>query len=195
MMKITSRLMACPCALTACRRRSATRRGDQSWRDDPSRLRLLAWCRRAQCRSAALSRRDGDERSRLALRRAHHRIWRSMHALRAARPAILRPLYRPNLHLRRQRAMDRTFIRDLQEPPALLRIELAAQCDGAIDAVDHPFLGLAILAIGGVDSPMADLDPHPLARQRPPPRVESKRHGRARSDPPPHHLLPPPTPL
>ena len=71
--------------------------------------------------------------------------------LSAAGPAIIRlgPLYRANVHLRRQRAMNRTFIRDLQKPPALLRIERAAQRDGALDAVDHPFLGLAILAIGG----------------------------------------------
>src|SRR5260370_8697166 len=102
-----------------------------------------------------------------------------MHALRAARPAILGPLYRPNLHLRRQRAMDRTFIRDLQEPPALLRIERAAQCDGAIDAVDHPFLGLAILAIAGVDSPMPHPDPPPLARHRLGFAIESKPLARA----------------
>src|SRR2546429_3831317 len=111
-----------------------------------------------------------------------------MHALRAARPAILGPLYRANVHLRRQRAMDRTFIRDLQQPPALLRIERAAQRDGALDAVDHPFLGLAILAIGGVDSPMAKLDRHPLERQRLALGIESKRHGRAGSQPRQHKV-------
>src|ERR1700730_7819330 len=112
----------------------------------------------------------------------------SICALPAARAAIIRlgPLYRPNLHLRRQRAMDRTFVRDLQKPPALLRIERTAQRDGALDAVDHPFLGLAILAIGGVDSPMAKLDRHPLERQGLAPGIESKRHGRGGSQPRQH---------
>ena len=62
--------------------------------------------------------------------------------------------------------MDRTFVGDLQEPLALLRVERAAQCDGPLDAVDHPFLGLAFLAIGGVDAGVAEFDRYPLERQR-----------------------------
>ena len=85
--------------------------------------------------------------------------------------------------------MDRTFIGDLQKPPALLRIERAGQCDGALDAVDHPFLGLAILAIGGVDAPMAKLDRHPLERQRLALGIESKRHGGAGSEPREHQVV------
>src|SRR5262249_57709866 len=91
--------------------------------------------------------------------------------------------------------MDRTFIGDLQKPPALLRIERAGQRDGALDAVDHPFLGLAILAIGGVDSPMAKLDRHALERQRLALGIESKRHGGAGSHPRPPHAVRPPPPL
>src|SRR5262249_6658000 len=96
--------------------------------------------------------------------------------LHAARPAIsrLRPLHRPNVHLRRQRAMDRTFVGDLQESPALLRIERAAQCDGPLDTVDHSFLGFAFLAIGGVDTGVAEFDRYPLERQRLALGVESK---------------------
>src|SRR5215471_6298994 len=57
MMKMTSRLMACPLCLDCVPAKLGDAHGgNQSRRDDPSRLRLLAWCRRAQCRSAALSR-------------------------------------------------------------------------------------------------------------------------------------------
>src|SRR5262249_40354104 len=79
--------------------------------------------------------------------------------------------------------MDRTLVGDSEQSPALLRIERAAQCDGPLDAVNHPFLGLAIFAIGGVNSGMAELDRHPLERQRLALGIESKRHGRAGSEP------------
>src|SRR5262249_25571496 len=112
-----------------------------------------------------------------------------MLALRAARPAILGPLYRADVHLRRQRAMDRTFVRDLQKPPALLRIEGAVERDGALDAIDLPFLGPATLTTGGVDSPVAKLDCPPLERQRLALGIESKRHGRAGSEPRQHQVV------
>jgi len=52
----------------------------------------------------------------------------------------------------------RTLVGDLQQSPALILVELAAQGDGALDPVDHPFLGLAIRAIGGMDLGLAE--PH-----------------------------------
>src|SRR6516165_9214330 len=85
--------------------------------------------------------------------------------------------------------MHRTLVGDFEQPPPLLRIKRAAQYDGPLDAVDHAFLGLAIFAIGGVNSGMTELDRHPLERQRLALGIEPKRHGRAGSQAREHEVV------
>src|SRR5262245_66227538 len=79
--------------------------------------------------------------------------------------------------------MHRTLVGDLHEPPALLGVELAAENDGTLDAVDLAFLGLAVSAICGVDLGMAELDRHPAERQRLVLGIKPQRHRRAGSQP------------
>src|SRR5262249_40672480 len=92
-------------------------------------------------------------------------------------------LHRPDIDLRCQRAVDGTFVGDLEQAAALLGVERAAQRDRPLDAVEHAFLGLAVCTIGGVNPGMGELDRHPLERQRLALGVEPKRHRRASSEP------------
>ena len=68
-------------------------------------------------------------------------------------------------------------------------VEVAPQRDGALDAVDHSFLGLAGLAIGGMDSAVAELDGDALERQRLALGVEPKRHRRAGAQSGEHEIV------
>jgi hypothetical protein len=46
--------------------------------------------------------------------------------------------------------VDRTLVGDLHEPGALAFVEVAGERDRAVDPIEHPFLGFADRAIGGV---------------------------------------------
>jgi hypothetical protein len=46
------------------------------------------------------------------------------------------------------------FVGNLDEALALLFREIAVQGDGAIDSIEHAFLGLAVLAINSMDARM-----------------------------------------
>src|SRR2546423_14850713 len=83
-----------------------------------------------------------------------------------ARPSSLRLFHRANVDLRCERAVHRTFVGDLEQPPPLLRVESAAQGDRPLDAVKHAVLGLAVCAVRGVDAGVIEPDRHPLERQR-----------------------------
>src|SRR5262245_59923959 len=83
---------------------------------------------------------------------------------------------RADVDLRGQRAVHSAFVGDFHQPLALRRIEIAGERDGALDAVDHPLLGLAVRAILGVDLGVAQLDRHLIERQRLALGVETKRH-------------------
>src|SRR5262249_18957539 len=98
---------------------------------------------------------------------------------RLRRSALLAPFARPDLDLGCERAVDRTLVGDLEEPRTLAIIESAGERDGPIDAVEHPFFGLAALAIGGVD--LGVVEPHRdfVERQCLALGVEPQRHRRA----------------
>jgi hypothetical protein len=66
-----------------------------------------------------------------------------------------------NADFRFQRAVDRTFVGDFQEPFALLRGEIAFECDHPVDVVDFAFFGFAIRAILGLDLFVAESDYRP----------------------------------
>src|SRR5258708_27332794 len=85
------------------------------------------------------------------------------------RIALLR---RPNLDLRRQGAVDRALVGDLQQARPLAGIERAFEPDCPLDAVDHPVLALAGRAVGGVNPAMAEPDRDPVERQRLAPGIE-----------------------
>src|SRR5262249_18044634 len=69
----------------------------------------------------------------------------------AARLLVLGREPRLDQDLGVQRAVHRTLVRDLEEPGALLGIEIAFERDRAVEAVDLSFAGLAFGAVGGVD--------------------------------------------
>ncbi len=72
--------------------------------------------------------------------------------------------------------MHRAFVGDLHQPAALVGIEIAAQGDGAHDAVDHAFLGLAFRAIDGMDLGVAQADSDAFERQRLTLGIETQGH-------------------
>ena len=77
--------------------------------------------------------------------------------------------------------MNGTFVGDLEQATALLRIELPAQRDRPLDAIEHAFLGLAVFAISGVNPGMGEFDRHPLEWKRLALGIEPQRHRRAGS--------------
>src|SRR5262249_7075394 len=92
------------------------------------------------------------------------------------RSIAVAPFDRADVDLRGQRTVHRTFVGDFHEPLALSRIKIAGERDGALDTVDHALLGLAVRAILGVDLAVAEVDHHPIERQRLALGVETKRH-------------------
>ena len=62
--------------------------------------------------------------------------------------------------------MHRAFVGDLQQPLTLVRIEVAQQCNGALDPVDRSFLRLAGFAVGGVDPPVTQSNRDLIEGQR-----------------------------
>src|SRR5262249_16798080 len=72
--------------------------------------------------------------------------------------ALRRRLGGADVDLRVQRAVHRAFVGDLKEPLALVVAERAVERDGAVDAVDLAFFGLAVGTVGGVD--LAVLERH-----------------------------------
>ena len=61
--------------------------------------------------------------------------------------------------------MDRTFVGNLEQARPLLRIERPGEHNSPLDAVDHPFLGFAGFAVGGMDLGVAETDRDPIERQ------------------------------
>src|SRR5579871_864499 len=99
------------------------------------------------------------------------------------RSSGLLSLHRPDIDLRLQRAVHRAFVGDLQQPCALLGIEVAIERDGALDVVDHAFLGLTGGAIGGVDAAVPQAHRGLLERQLLALGIKAQRHRRAGAEP------------
>src|SRR5262249_16139494 len=164
MMNANSRPMLAPCALTASIRDWPIQHRDQSLRDDRSRRKAAGMMPQATL--------------------SQHELVAAAGRCRAvARRSRLAPLHRPDIDLRCQRAVDGTLVGDLKQAASLLGVERPAQRNGPFDAVEHAFFGLAVCAIGGVNSGMAEFDRHPLERQGLALSVEPNRHRRAGSEP------------
>src|SRR5665213_1303017 len=89
---------------------------------------------------------------------------------------------RPDPDLGRERFVDGTLVRDLEEPRPLLLRQRSLELDVAIDAIEHPVLVLAVFAIRGVDLRVAQ--PHSDTLERPllASGVERHCHRRARAE-------------
>src|SRR6185295_3132489 len=78
----------------------------------------------------------------------------------------VRGLRQPGDHvdLGLERPVDRTLVRDLQEPRALLVGQGTQDLDDPVDAVDPALLRLAAGAVDGVDLPVAQAHAHAFER-------------------------------
>src|SRR5215467_7740885 len=83
---------------------------------------------------------------------------------------------RADVDLRLQRAVHRALVGDLEQPRALRGVERALQRDAALDAVELPFLGLALRAINRMDFLMRERDRDALERQLLVVGIEPQRH-------------------
>src|SRR5580693_2567192 len=70
-----------------------------------------------------------------------------------------------NLDFRFERAVDRTLLGDLEQPRADFIVQRARNHDLLVDPVQHPFLGFARLAVGGVDLGVGEPHRDPFERQ------------------------------
>src|SRR4051812_16290493 len=98
-----------------------------------------------------------EERSDAAIQKAASKDWiASSQGLLAMtrRGSCLLRLPRHDPHLRRQRAVHRALVGDLQQFCALFRIQRAVDGYHPVDLVDHAVSGLAFRAILGVDLAM-----------------------------------------
>ena len=75
--------------------------------------------------------------------------------------------------------MHRALVGNLDEPNALLLVEIARQRDDAIDTIDHPFLGFAVLAVDGMNPGVTKSHRDPIERHSLALGVKAQRHRRA----------------
>ncbi len=75
--------------------------------------------------------------------------------------------------------MNRTLVRDLEQPFLLFRVEVSHEMNLALDPVDLAFLRFAIPAIRRVNLRMSKIHRHTFERPLLGPRVHRHRHRRA----------------
>jgi hypothetical protein len=85
--------------------------------------------------------------------------------------------------------MHRAPVGNLQQPVTLFLVETAAQCDHTLDPIDETFLGLAGLAVGGMDPAVTQSNRDLLQGQHLSVGVQTKRHRRAGAQPGEHQIV------
>ena len=81
-----------------------------------------------------------------------------------------------------QRSVDGTTRSDLEEALLLRLIQVPFEPDLSLDAVDHPFPGVALLAVFGVDLFVSKMDRDSLQRKLLPIGVHAPCHARASAE-------------